>query len=309
VKFGPAFAGARVVHRGPLRAEIDQRWKLRSKSESCDITLRFIIDADAPFVRVHVQGDNRATDHRLRIGLATGCASPRVFADAMFGPVERAQPDVPEEERKIEKPLRTAPLHRYLSVFDRSGGATVYSDGLAEYEVTDDGAVFITVVRAVGELSRADLPERPGNAGWPTPTPGAQCPGAFAAELALLMHGPRSARVIGDIERTADDVLLPLTGATLRSALQIPAPMEGLTLSGRGLAFGCAKQSDDGLWSVVRCVNLLDTQVDGRWQGGFPVTEACRARLDETPGEPVAVTDNAVPFAAGPREVVTILFR
>jgi alpha-mannosidase len=68
----------------------------------------------------------------------------------------------------------TAPLQRYVSLFDERKGATVYSDGLAEYEAREDGSVAITLVRAVGELSRNDLPERPGHAGWPAPVPGAQ---------------------------------------------------------------------------------------------------------------------------------------
>ena len=56
----------------------------------------------------------------------------------------------------------------------------MFSDGLAEYEARDD-AIVVTLVRGVGELSRNDLAERPGHAGWPAPTPGAQCLGEFAA--------------------------------------------------------------------------------------------------------------------------------
>ena len=63
------------------------------------------------------------------------------------------------------------------------------SDGLGEYEVLDDGAIAVTLVRGVGALSRNDLPERPGHAGWPVPTPAAQCLGRYRAEFALLPHG------------------------------------------------------------------------------------------------------------------------
>ena len=37
------------------------------------------------------------------------------------------------------------------------------------------------------------------------------------------------------------------------------------------------------------------------------MSRACRARLDETPLSEIAVADDAIPFVAGPREVVTIL--
>ena len=129
-----------------------------------------MIDAGAPFVRVSVNGDNRATDHRLRIVLATDVASDTCFADAAFGSVERQAPQVSVAAARIEKPVATAPLHRYVSRFDAKRGITVFSDGLAEYENLEQG-IAVTLVRSVGELSRANLRERPGHAGWPVPTP------------------------------------------------------------------------------------------------------------------------------------------
>jgi alpha-mannosidase len=308
-KFTPQYEGARVLHRGPVRATIELKWSMRASRERVQVRVQLIVDADARFVRVRVDGENGAIDHRLRLRIASDVARPRVVADAMFGPVERTPLVVSPEEERMENPLRTAPLHRYVSLFGKSRGATVFSDGLCEYEADERGATFITVVRAVGELSRGDLPERPGNAGWPTKTPGAQCPGPFGAELALLLHGSRTAIVIDDIERTADDVLLPLTGGTLRSALRVPDPVVGVELQGEGLAFSAAKESEDGAWLVLRCVNLLDEPRSGRWGFGSPITDAHVARLDETVLGKLSVNGNVVEFTAKPREVVTVLVR
>ena len=60
----------------------------------------------------HVDAHLTAHDHRLRVRIASDIAKPRVVADAMFGPVERVQIEVPEAEAKVELPLPTAPLHR-----------------------------------------------------------------------------------------------------------------------------------------------------------------------------------------------------
>jgi alpha-mannosidase len=209
----------------------------------------------------------------------------------------------------MESAPSTAPLHRYVSLFSEHAGATLFSDGLAEYEATPGGDVLITILRAVGELSRNDLPERPGHAGWPAHTPGAQSHAPFGARLALMLHGPRTLDVVDTIERTADDVLLPLEGQTLRSALAVPPPTSGIELSGVGLALSAIKESEDGQWLVVRCVNLLDQEVTGTWRFGVPVTEARLARLDETPAETIAVSENEVSFRSAPRAVVTILAR
>ena len=41
-----------------------------------------------------------------------------------------------EPKRPSSMPPPTAPLHRYVSLFDDARGVTVFSDGLAEYEAT-----------------------------------------------------------------------------------------------------------------------------------------------------------------------------
>jgi hypothetical protein len=319
VKLTPEVISLKRLHRGPVRAVYESRWRFRSAgggrrrtgraAEQVEATRQLIVDADARWLRIHVAGINAATNHRLRIRIATGIANPLVVADAMFGPVERRAIVVSDVEARFERPLATAPLHRYVSLFSPDAGATVFSDGLAEYEVDQAGNVYVTLVRAVGELSRDDIPERPGHAGWPTPTPEAQCRGPFAGEFAVLLHGPRAPQTIEEIELAAEDILLPLTGATLRSALEIPAPVRGVELEGAGLAFSAAKESEDGRWLVLRCVNLVDRQCAGNWRLGWKPAEAQLARLDETPLRPLVIKGDTIPFRAGPRAVVTIMVR
>jgi alpha-mannosidase len=161
----------------------------------------------------------------------------------------------------------------------------------------------------VGELSRNDLPERPGHAGWPAKTPEAQEQGAFSAGFALLLHGVRDDATIAEIERTADDVLHPLAGRTVRSATELREETSGVALEGDGLALSTIKTSEDGGWLVLRCVNLTEREVAGAWVLGAPAREAWASRLDETPGELVGIQDNFVRFVAPPRAIVTLLVR
>lgn len=308
-KLVPQFRGARIVHKGPLRAAIETHWALAGGRERVDAHVTLIVDADTRFVRVHVGGSNAVQDHRLRLGVATGVQNGRVHADAMFGPVERRPVEVTAGDAVMEVPPATQPLHRYVTLDAATSGATLFSDGLGEYEATADGCVFVTLVRSVGELSRDTLPERRGHAGWPTATPEAQCMGPFAAALAIMLHGPRDNAVIDAVERTADDVLLPLTGATLRSALSIPGLFHGATLEGLGLACSAITPSEDGSWITLRCVNLTTQAQRGTWTLGFDVAEAQLARLDETPLGRIAGAGNRLEFNAPPRAVVTILVR
>jgi mannosylglycerate hydrolase len=307
------FDGARLLQKGPLRAVLRMRWRIedaRGRRTARDrLEIDLVLDADASFLRIEVRGENHRDDHRLRLGVHTGLSEAEVRADAAFAVVRRAPLRVPPADAAVETPPSTAPLHRYVSLFAGDRGATLYSDGLAEYEATEQGTVWITLLRAVGELSRNDLPERPGHAGWPTPTPGAQCHRPVAASLAVMLHRGDDDRTRHLIEQTADDVFLPLTGETLRSALHRPDPIDGVALEGEGLAFSALKESEDGEWIVARCVNRLDYEVAGAWRFGAPIREARLARLDETVVAELVVRDGVVEFRAGAYEVVTVLVR
>lgn len=314
---------SRRTERGPLRAELTCDWKLsvperrltsaagvprRAPSVGLEVQTTLRLDAGSPFVRILVRGENTATDARLRIGMRTGVEPEYIVADAAFGPVVRPRTAAFGDTSATEIPPRTAPLQRYVSVFGSSRGATVFSDGLAEYEVDDDGVVWITLLRAVGELSRHNLPERPGHAGYPVSTPAAQSLGPFKAEFAFATHGPRSDDVAVAIAQMADDVLVPLRGETLRTAIGPPAVVTGVALHGDGLTFSALKESADGDWLVLRCTNLLEHAVPGAWQLDA-VREAALARLDETAVRPLPVLDGRIEFTAPARGIVTILAR
>jgi alpha-mannosidase len=124
-----------------------------------------------------------------------------------------------------------------------------------------------------------------------------------------MLHGPRTPATIHRVEAAADEVLVPLLGSTLRSALTIAAPTSGLELLGEGLAFSSAKEAEDGAALALRCINLTDESVQGAWRLGFPAHTARLARLDETPLDSLMIENGEVRFSASPRAVVTILVR
>ena len=305
----PRLRRVRLVHRGALRGEIAVEYDLTAtrgaRGGRCRVALQ--LDAGLAALRIAIHGTNLATDHRLRAHLATGLAGATTWADAAFHPVQRSALEIGEDDARMESVVTTAPLHRWVTRFTPTAGATVISDGLAEYESLDDGSVAVTLLRAVGVLSRHDLPERPGHAGWPADTPAAQSIGPFGARLALALHGPDSPAVRDYIEHLTDDVLLPITGGTLRSNLAEPREQAGLELEGDGLAFSAAAPAQRDGWVVLRCVNRRDEFIRGRWTLDRPIVEAVRARLDETPMEALPLAGHSVAFEAAPFEIVTVL--
>lgn len=306
----PRVRGVRTTLRGPLRGEISLTYLFGDGARGRGrCTVRLQLDAALPALRIAIDGENRDGDHRLRLRLATALPNADTVADAAFFPAHREPLVVPEREQADECVVPTVPLHRWVSRFGSDAGVTMFSDGLTEYESLTDGALAVTLFRAVGALSRADLPERPGHAGWPSPTPLAQSIGPYAARLAIAMHAADEVRTRELIERLADDVLLPIRGETLRYELLEPHRAAGLELHGDGLAFSAALPARTSGWTVLRCVNRSDRAAPGEWRVGRPLTEAVLARLDETPGQAISVSDDVVRFEAAPHEIVTILVR
>lgn len=100
-----------------------------------------------------------------------------------------------------------------------------------------------------------------------------------------------------------------MTGVTVRSALSLPAPVEGVELVGAGLGLSAIKTSENGEWLVLRCVNVRDDEVAGSWRLPFDVGGAHLARLDETPMSELITNGSEIVFTAGARAIVTILAR
>jgi mannosylglycerate hydrolase len=278
-------------------------------SITCTATLALHAGTDR--IDISINGVNTACDHRLRwvLPLPGSLHTTRVIADAAFGAVERTRSALDTGDWGAETRLHSAPLHRWLYFTGDAYGLGIISDGLAEYELLPDGQLAITLVRAVGELSRRDLPERLGHAGWPMATPGAQSLGAFTAHFSLVTLPADVESALAKLEATADDVLTPLVADTWRGVATALSPCTGLTLEGDGLVFSAAKRSEDGEWLVLRCVNQRATRVGGTWYLPRAAQEVRVSRLDETPGAALSGTGAKIHFEAPPFGIVTLLVR
>jgi alpha-mannosidase len=163
----------------------------------------------------------------------------------------------------------------------------VAAPGLPEGELLDDGAVAVTLVRAVGWLSRYGLATRAEPAGPGVPTPGAQCPGPFQAEVSLFADGP-------DTPRRARATELGLRAVIGGDAPLLASGRSLLGLTPATLVLSALKPAEDGDGAVVRVLNPTDEPVDAQLSFGLPVASATVIRLDEEPADWVLVRDNDV---------------
>jgi alpha-mannosidase len=188
-------------------------------TKTTPLTLRTLISIYDGLSRVDVTThlDNTAKDHRLRVLFPTSLKADTAWADTPFHVTERPiTPVVHEWETPLYptlmdllftfafqapaipgKPLgwfedtaTTHPQQTFVDVTNGNAGLMIASRGLPEYEVIDDKqrTIAITLLRAIGWLSRPDLTTRRGNAGPSLATPGAQCLGPHTYHYSVIPH-------------------------------------------------------------------------------------------------------------------------
>ena len=298
-----------VIANGPLVGIIEVRWTLAVSDGSVACRMRVELRADSPLIRLQLDLDNRADDHRLRARLAV-CAGEEAVAGAAFGFERRPAEAFDPADYPAEVPVLTAPAHRYVAAGRGSRGLAVLAPGFFEYEWTPRRDLIVTLLRSVGELSRGDLPTRPGHAGWPMPIPAAQERGTHRIELALLLGGDELLDHPGRLEHAWEDAFLPIEGTFIRdfTGHDDAAATVSIALEGEGLICSAIKPPEDGAGLVLRCFNTTDQSVSGRWIVGAPIEQARALRADETTIGPLTIANqHEVEFVAPPRRMVTTL--
>src|SRR5207248_304467 len=138
------------------------------------------------FLRVAHEIDNHARDHRLRAHFPLPAVVTGSDAECAFAVVRRG---LTAEGGPHEHGLPTFPSRRFVDASDGASGLALLHDGLLEYEVVADGrALALTLLRAVGYLSRTEPRLRPNPAGPPDLLAGPQMQGLQRAAYAVLLH-------------------------------------------------------------------------------------------------------------------------
>ncbi len=196
-RLGEAEVGVEIDARYRVPAGLaPDRARRSERRAALPVRLRLRLHAGSDRVDVDFSCDNTAQDQRLRLHVRAPFAARRFEVESAFEIAQR--PLVAERERAepapAEEPIGAVPQRAFASIDDGSRGLCVAHRGAAEVEAVSEpdggSSLAVTLLRAIGWLSRDDLVLRPGHAGPGLPTPGAQVPGRHEHELALFLHEP-----------------------------------------------------------------------------------------------------------------------
>jgi mannosylglycerate hydrolase len=298
----------RVIAEGPLVAALELTGRIPLETGEVSIKSILSIRDGSRALHVTVEIHNRASDHRLRLACPTGVGGGSAIAGAPFGLVERESVSLAGLECVVETPVATAPAHRFVAHASPARGLALFAPGFFEYELTPAGELLVTLLRAIGQLSRADLSTRPGHAGWPAATPEAQEHGVHRWQLAVW---PVRSSDISDgtaLPRMWEDLFLPPRAIWLRQSTELRPAFLDCALDGEGIVFSALKPAEDGEGVVLRCYNAGGSPTTGACRAPFDLASAARTRADERDAVPLPVEDRrTVRFTAGGHELVTLL--
>jgi mannosylglycerate hydrolase len=251
-------------------------------------------------VDLAVSVDNTARDHRLRLLLPTGAPLESFEAATTFDTAVRST-----APRDGGEWLHPAPATIPQQGWIHAGGLGVAAPGLLEAEVTAEGVVAITLLRATGWLSRPDLTTRPGEAGPSLQTPGAQVQGLLEAQLSLY------AGLSPDLARDAE---LRLRAVAAGPTALHPPDVPLLEMDRGPVELSALKPAENGTGSILRLLNPTDETITARVRFAPAIADTISSvesvRLDELPIDaPVEWRDGELSVELAPHSLRSMLLR
>jgi alpha-mannosidase len=172
-----------------LPEQLSDDRQARIGGKEIPLLVKIRVYREIPRIDFETQLNNTVKDHRLRITVPLPFTTNTTITSTHFGVVKRFSKDL-DDDTCIEKPSGIQAQRRFIRVEDenKSAGFTLINQGLPEVELVEDNILALTLIRAIGQLSRDDFEERPLHAGPDLPLPKAQEQQPYTFRYSFLPH-------------------------------------------------------------------------------------------------------------------------
>ena len=322
----PEAGTVRIVECGALAGTIEARFVMRlpagiaadrsrraGERVECPVTVRVSLSAGSPQVRISTRFENRAHDHRLRAEFATPLITDSVVSDGHFQLIRRPIERAPSGENWVQAPGDTLPQQDFSLLADAEGGLALLNRGLPEFSASreEGGAMLtLTLLRAVGWLSRDDFPSRNRlNAGPTVATPDAQCMGAHVFEYALVAFTGDA--LAAGVKAESDRFRIPLLTKQGVAEGSAAGGRSLVRLTGSRVCATALKRHESRDTLILRLCNLSGAEIDSAspesLRLGRAVGAAWRCDLLEDRVAPIPLSGpDRIPLTMRPCEILTI---
>jgi len=282
------------------------------REEDLFIETFFTLRAGARRLDCVTRFENRAKNHRLRVFFPTDLAEAKnSAAEAPFDVVERIIDRGPDHSYS-QAPNPQYPCLSFVDVSDGKCGFAVLTEGLHEYEVTDDDhrAIAITLLRAF-EVTLCTVSFR-----WERRPDQELSQQLGAHEMRYSLYPHKGDWDRGQVKTEAEHFLLPLEPAQScplhpdeAKKKQILPPSTGfLELEPVDIVLSAIKKAERSRDIIVRVFNPTGRKLKGSLSFQLPIKKARIVNMNEEAmkGGQLKVEGKKVPFDITGKKVLTI---
>lgn len=259
--------------------------------------------------------DNTARDHRIRLRIPANLKTDFVRSQGHLAIIDRPVDRPIPTEKWYQPPTQLLPFREWLAVTDGEAGLAAAFKGMYDYEavrnpLTGEPDVYVTLLRGVEIMGRANIMQRRVPASKPIPTPGAQCLGVQTMEWSWIPYTASESNKAPFLP-LAQSFLYPTVSHAIRSKPvdeQVIAFPANFAWDAANVQYSAFKLANDRDGSILRLYEnqgvetTLTLRIDG-------YSEAWMSDMNEATLDPLPITDGCVTLHFAPYKAVTIKFK
>lgn len=153
------FENVKILEDTPLVSRMLARYKISVPKYISDdgevgkditnyINLTVTLKKESKYVDFDVEIENHGKNHLMRVGIKTGAFGNISYASSIYDVVER-------DRSKIKSDIinKTNPVNGFVFKKADGKGMAIYTKGLYEYEDSEDGRIYLSLLRSTGYIS------------------------------------------------------------------------------------------------------------------------------------------------------------
>ncbi len=276
------------------------------------IHTRIALAPGVPRIEVQTVIDNQVQDHRLRVHFPAPFAVNGASYAGHFEIVQRPIGLPKFDETWVEQPRPEAPQRQFTQISNGKVGLLIANRGLPEIETIKSSLnqteFALTLLRCVGWLSRDDLSTRRGHAGPALPTPGAQMPGKYSFDYAILPHAAGVGLLAAQQQAYAFTAPLRALTTGVHAGI-LPASSCLVDLQPPEFILSAIKIAEDNRGWVLRGYSISVEPLHALIKPSLPFNQAWLVNLAEQPLlQLFPERDGSLSVPVGTHQVVSIKF-
>ncbi len=273
--------------------------KRSDETDTLVITSYLTLKKGSKKIDVKVEIDNNIADHRVRAVYPTGIKADFSYAHGHFTVDKR--PIVKKNGTNYEPDMQTLPMQSFVDVTDNKYGVAFINNSLTEFEATEEGTVYLTLLRSV---KNSICTERRVNNYYPEQN-GGECFGKRACEYSIYPHNGNwdEANVLVEAQKFN---VIPTVMQTGAHKLGNIAPNTSLfCIENEKLVMSAFKKTEDRDTLTMRIYNPTENTIESMIKFYTVPKKAYFTNMNE---ERISEFDVTKPINVGKYKIITMEF-